>query len=223
MLHSYLFQKCTEQSLFEISMFMNNTNTFNFEITEDFIGVFNNAFPAEMCDKYIKYYEELEVNGLVRARDSNAKIPKHMISDTSHDLITGSWTKDVRIHYVNHDFNACFWAFCYPEDSKKYSILSEFGEHKIYDIKIQKTEPGEGYHRWHTEAAERQHCTRLFAFMLYLNDIDDGGETEFLYLKKRFKPTKNQLLLWPAGFTHTHRGNPPLTESKYVITGWIEF
>jgi hypothetical protein len=89
-------------------------------------------------------------------------------------------------------------------------------------MKIQKTKPGQGYHVWHTEATTRENCNRLFAFMLYLNDVDEGGETEFLYLKKRFTPQKNRLLIWPAGFTHTHRGNQPLSGEKYVITGWIE-
>jgi hypothetical protein len=58
--------------------------------------------------------------------------------------------------------------------------------------------------------------------MLYLNDVEEGGETEFLYLKKRIKPQQNRLLIWPAGFTHTHRGNPPLSNNKYIITGWVE-
>jgi len=61
------------------------------------------------------------------------------------------------------------------------------------------------------------------AFMVYLNDIKEGGETEFLYQKCRFKPKRNTLLLWPSGFTHTHRGNPPISGDKYIITGWIEY
>ena len=64
---------------------------------------------------------------------------------------------------------------------------------------------------------------RICAFLLYLNDVEEGGETEFLYLKKRFKPIKNRLLLWPAGYTHTHRGNQPINQSKYILTGWIEY
>ena len=197
--------------------------SFQFKITDDFIGVFENAFPEELCDKYIAYFKELEANGLVTPRDAVNKVPKHRVDDTSHDLITGSFTKSVAIHYINHDFMACFWAFCYSEYSKKYSILNEFAEHKVYDIKVQKTTPGQGYHVWHSEHSNRENSNRLFAFMLYLNDVEEGGETEFLYLNKRIQPKKNTLLIWPAGFTHTHRGNPPLSGDKYVITGWIEY
>ena len=58
--------------------------------------------------------------------------------------------------------------------------------------------------------------------MLYLNYVDDGGETEFLYQHKRFKPEAGKLLIWPAPWTHLHRGNPPLKGEKYIITSWIE-
>ena len=57
--------------------------------------------------------------------------------------------------------------------------------------------------------------------MIYLNDVEEGGETEFLYQKIRIKPKSNMGLIWPGGFTHTHRGNPPLSGTKYILTGWI--
>jgi hypothetical protein len=56
-----------------------------------------------------------------------------------------------------------------------------------------------------------------------LNTVKEGGETEFLYYKKRINPIEGRLVIWPAGFTHTHRGNPPLSNDKYIITGWLEF
>ena len=58
--------------------------------------------------------------------------------------------------------------------------------------------------------------------MMYLNTVEEGGETEFLYLAKRFKPVRGRVLIWPAGFTHVHRGNPPLTGEKYIATSWLE-
>ena len=58
--------------------------------------------------------------------------------------------------------------------------------------------------------------------MLYLNSVTEGGETEFLYQKRRIKPQQGRLLIFPAGFTHTHRGNPPLSGNKYILTSWVE-
>ena len=49
----------------------------------------------------------------------------------------------------------------------------------------------------------------------------DGGETEFIYQQKRFKAEKGTVLIWPAGYTHMHRGNPPLS-NKYIATGWYQ-
>jgi hypothetical protein len=67
------------------------------------------------------------------------------------------------------------------------------------------------------------HRERLLAWSLYLNDVDEGGETEFLYQSMRIKPKMGTFVLWPAFFTHTHRGNPPLSGLKYIATGWVEF
>jgi hypothetical protein len=61
------------------------------------------------------------------------------------------------------------------------------------------------------------------AFMLYLNTIESGGETEFLHQRLKFKPNQGDFLLWPAGYTHTHRGDPPFSGDKYILTGWVEF
>jgi hypothetical protein len=58
---------------------------------------------------------------------------------------------------------------------------------------------------------------------VYLNDIDEAGETEFLYQKRRISPKENTLIIWPAAFTHTHRGNVVHgAKSKYIITGWFD-
>ena len=56
--------------------------------------------------------------------------------------------------------------------------------------------------------------------MTYLNDVTDGGETEFMYQKLKIKPKKGLTLIWPADWTHTHRGIPSMTQVKYIATGW---
>ena len=46
--------------------------------------------------------------------------------------------------------------------------------------KIQKTEPSEGYHVWHCEY-DIVESKRVLAWSLFLNDVEEGGELEFLY------------------------------------------
>ena len=65
-------------------------------------------------------------------------------------------------------------------------------------------------------------CRRVLAWMTYLKVPEEGGETEFLYQSKRIEPIVGRTLIWPAYFTHLHRGNPPLKGEKYYITGWFE-
>ncbi len=82
-----------------------------------------------------------------------------------------------------------------------------------------------GYHHWHSEIypqnATCDSLHRVLLWMFYLNDVDDGGETEFLYQGRKIAPRKGRLVIAPAGFTHTHRGNVATSGDKYIATSWI--
>ena len=106
----------------------------------------------------------------------------------------------------------------------KYGIVEEFAPHRIAPtIQMQRVRPGQGYHIWHCENATLALCHRVLVPILYLNDVESGGETEFLYQSMRIAPKMGTLVLFPASFTHTHRGNPPLSGDKYIITSWLQF
>jgi hypothetical protein len=93
-------------------------------------------------------------------------------------------------------------------------------------MKTQRTDPGGGYHVWHGEQGNGDHAHRVLVYMLYLNTLEasEGGETEFLYQKERYQPVENTMILWPAAYTHTHRGNTVLGDrSKYIVTGWFYY
>jgi hypothetical protein len=190
---------------------------------EQFIGVYENAFSEEYCQKAIKYFEDMRGAGFAYTRqrtENTIKLKKDDESLFSHDeeIINLNYTSTLQ-----HEFNHLFWGKAYKDYVDNYSILMDSDKHASYAIKLQKTVPGGGYHMWHYESSTRAECNRLLAWMLYLNDVEEGGETEFLYLHKRIKPKAGTLLIWPTGFTHTHRGNPPLSGDKYIITGWVEF
>jgi hypothetical protein len=59
--------------------------------------------------------------------------------------------------------------------------------------------------------------------MIYLNDVTDGGGTEFYHQNLIFQPVKGKALIWPSDWTYTHRGIPSPTQDKYILTGWFEY
>ena len=193
---------------------------------DDFIGVFDNALNKEHCEELIKIYEDsAELNFAISRKDMGVE----KIHQDNNLVFIGSKK------YVNDDiffdavqppvqqFVNLAWT-SYEEYAKKYGVLTSLASHRFYDsIKIQKTKPAEGYHVWHCEHDNRKNGSRLLLVMVYLNDVEEGGETEFLYQSRRIKPKQGTMVICPSGFTHTHRGNPPLTGIKYMINGWIEF
>ena len=80
-----------------------------------------------------------------------------------------------------------------------------------------------GFSEWHTEQSGGFSSSRALVWMIYLNDVEEGGDTEFLYQQIKCKPEAGKMVMWPAGLTHPHRGNPPYSNEKYVVTGWLEF
>ena len=85
-------------------------------------------------------------------------------------------------------------------------------------MKLKKIPVGGGFHAWHFENGGTMYSQRTFVVQLYLNDNFQGGETEFLYQNRREEAIVGDVLMFPAGFTHTHRGNPPIGNSKYLVT-----
>jgi len=115
---------------------------------------------------------------------------------------------------------------CTDEYVEKYSQSADTQRWAVLDtINIQYYPPGGGFHKWHTERAGWGHpqVSRHLVFMMYLNDVTDGGETEFLYQNLKITSEKGKLIIWPADWTHTHRGITSNTQEKYIITGWFNF
>ena len=113
---------------------------------------------------------------------------------------------------------------CYKD---KYPMVDYYGEWRITEsIQVQEyIPPNQAFHGWHTERANilAPQCNRHMVFMTYLNDVTDGGETEFYHQKLKIKPEKGLTLLWGSDWTFTHRGVPSPTQSKYIVTGWISY
>jgi hypothetical protein len=193
---------------------------------KDFIGVYERALRTELCNKVIKEFEQLNSMGLCYNRKIQQGTPKSKKDDLSlsHDTILASQLGS-SIEYVIGPVNQAVTNYIETYEVGMFGNLNAGDNYPIASeaVKIQKTEPCQGYHVWHSERSTTPENDRFLAWMLYLNDVEEGGETEFFYYGKRFKPTSGTVLIWPAGFTHAHRGNPPISGTKYIATGWFRY
>lgn len=187
-------------------------------VRDDFIGVFENALTPAECGDIIGYFNEMQKYNLVYKRPE----PAHNKKDLTVFMMEPETLYSPRTNPVMQSILDKIWK-CYDEYRETYSMLSVESKQGILSMRVQKTSPGGGFHDWHYENRGVLNSNRFLAFSVYLNTVTEGGETEFLYQRARISPTQGTVLIWPAGFTHTHRGNQPLSGDKYIVTGWIEF
>ena len=187
----------------------------------DHIAIFDNVLTKEHCEKLMDYYEYWDKRRATHNRENPALMieDKQLFIDQKSnpdgiDLYTDDHVSDIIVPALNN---------CYTQYLDNYSILKEGLSHTFYQLKMQKTLPKQGYHVWHYERDDRKTTNRITSFLLYLNDVDNGGETEFLYQSLRVAPKAGRMVIFPSAYTHTHRGNPPLNGVKYIVAGCSEF
>ena len=194
----------------------------------NFIGIYKNVFEDGFCEHIISEFERVDKLGVVTNRCKQENIPQHIKNDDFAFFDSLNFHADTLkdFEYNNNSYNLLDFFYnglqsCYDDYVNNFSYLKEM---KIgcTQIKVQRTSPGGGYHLWHPEKDKISNWHRVLVYSLYLNDVVEGGETEFLYQRLRVNSQKNKVIIWPADWTHTHRGNPNLSDKyKYIATGWF--
>ena len=186
---------------------------------KDFIGMYDNMLSKERCQEIIDKMEfHMDINPS-EIRNGKEQFSNGDVGRKDYQIfankVFGGISQD-----INKILDICIRAY-----SDEFFILKDIGKIRSDEIKLQKTPPRGGYHVWHCEhGAGRGHEGRVLAWTLYLNDVPDGeGETEFLWQGVRVKPKTGTVCIFPASFTHAHRGNPVYSCDKYIATGWYNF
>jgi hypothetical protein len=187
---------------------------------ENFIGIYDNYITKDECDRAVTLFENQHKfrNTIDRMQFENRSITQ--IQD--QQFFSGNWNLDIwweDLKSLMYNFDLAWQHY-----KKNTGAASAYSQEKFFytTLKIQKTLPTQGYHVWHIEHNRGvDNESRAFVFSVYLNDVEEGGETEFLHFSKRIKPKTGRIVIWPAAFPYVHRGNPPLSGEKYLITSWL--
>ena len=113
---------------------------------------------------------------------------------------------------------------CYQDYLIQYPLLKGMiKDIHIGKFNLQKYKKDGHFSGVHSERTSLTTLHRLFAWMTYLNDVEDGGNTYFTHYDLKIKPEIGKTLIWPAEWTHAHCGEVLNSGVKYIITGWMHF
>jgi len=175
----------------------------------------NVKMSTEDCNKLIEHFHIVQKGNPSSSYASNINYkPLHRQDESIflNDTDSGELLDLVNSH-LNLALNEYGQIFPILYDANFIGLIST-------RIKLQKTKVGGGYHQWHFESMAREVSERALVWTIYLNDVEEGGETEFLYHSERHKAREGKIVVFPANFLATHRGNPPISNTKYIATGW---
>ena len=191
---------------------------------KDFIGVYDGYIPDEACDQAIELFKKYQEFNKVFSRFSSEGVTQDYKNDKQlfcmPDVLTDQEFHVNKLKLLMVNFDTALMHYYTETNVKKYTAQDITTDY----VKIQKTIPTQGYHVWHVEKGTgqgRENEKRVLAYSIYLNTVEEGGETEFLYQSQRVKPIKGRIVIWPATFPYVHRGNPPLIGEKYILTSWM--
>ena len=174
--------------------------------------------PENVCDELIELYNSEKDNWLDGQVAGDSEV-KHQSKKSTEIFIKPN--EFIKLStYLPH------LSTCLVEYRKKYPFcdnVSAYDLNKSKSIKIQHYKPSEGFYQWHNEnLGIGEESNRHLVFMTYLNTLDNAG-TEFYHQKIKTPCQKGLTIIWPAHWTHTHRGVINYDSDKYIITGWYCF
>ena len=186
-------------------------------LNPNFIGSWQ--IDSSLCDDIVTYFEN---NKLKQTQGGTSEGIDLNIKDRQDIAINPKDLKDPKNKILRRYFQNLF--DCYKDYNLQWPFLASIVNNlEIGSFNIGKYKPGQHFQKIHCERTSLNTLHRLFAFMTYLNDVDEGGSTYFTHYGLDIKPKKGLTLLWPAEWTHAHKGNVLKSGLKYIITGWLTF
>jgi hypothetical protein len=176
----------------------------------DWIKVYDDMINEDFCDTYLNIYNN-NIDSIDKIELDYRRCGIYSKLD-SHPEYSQFKLKILEIFrkYVSEMNNSNLYHLKYIESPNiiRYSEDISHGSNQF------------SYHsdNWNMPTASRQ-----LSIILYLNDVVEGGETEFPQLGIKVSPKKGRLLIFPSFYLYAHSGKQPISGPKYIIVSWIHF
>lgn len=175
--------------------------------------------PLTLCDQVIDFFERHPEN------HTQGKTAGGLNLEAKNSTDLSIWPRDLEqaSHAPLRDYIQRLFD-CHRDYLEQWPFLKTFFTRAdLGPFNIQRYRPGGHFLKLHSERTALASSHRVLAWMTYLNDVAEGGATEFAHQDLAVQPRKGLTLIWPAEWTHAHRAGVLHSGEKHIITGWLHF
>ena len=174
----------------------------------DYVNAYQACLSGADCDELIAKFEACEY----KEKLDIAKTPKFTqvnINDTYPELVQNL----VRATLSAYEL--------YRADHPETQFLPPPRTLETFRVKRYRQDTDEQF-KTHIDVADYTSAKRYIAFLFYLNDDFDGGETEFEY-GQVIHPQRGKVLIFPPTWQFPHAGLPVTMGTKYIMSTYLTF
>ena len=172
---------------------------------DDYIKVYDNVIPSAICQEVIRHY-----------KNSNAEFVNNDLRPKFHHLaLAPDMSKDL-LEMVRP------YLAMYSNSTGLTEWIPK--QYAVEDFRVKRYRKGtDDQFAPHVDVGDHASARRFLAFFLYLNTVEQGGETEFVSINKRVKPKQGRLLIFPPLWTFPHQGKPVVSGDKYILGSYLHY
>jgi hypothetical protein len=198
---------------------------------EKYIYINKKSLSSEVCRDLIELFEneDRKYDGVTHGGlQKNVKDTKDFIIPDNepkwykyYHLFHNELTRNLQIYLNKLNENPSFK----NENQNTTAIYKHFNNSKIACsvFMLQRYIMNEGRYIYHNDFSVdfKNKKNRIITYLWYLNDVEEGGETDFPDINIKVKPETGKLVLFPATWDFPHCGKMPISSNKYIVTGWL--
>lgn len=100
----------------------------------------------------------------------------------------------------------------------KFRALHNWLEIEDTGFQVQCYNKCGGWYREHVDSFPgTKSQNRVLSGLIYLNDVENGGETRFPLHDVEVEARAGRIVLFPSNYTHPHEGKTPLSDDKWIV------
>ena len=187
------------------------------ETLKDYIKIYDNICDKELCDEIVQLFESQEEHHVYIDRLKRPTFTEMNISQryAAKDVAWMGFQKQVQSKFVEAVSTYMDEMDIGPDFPAKYAF-------EEFRVKRYRTNSGDEFAD-HVDVGDYNSARRFLVCFLYLNDVEEGGTTDFPKINYAITPKCARILVFPPNWMYRHAGRPVTKGTKYILGSYLHY